>query len=101
MAKTKTPTIVPLGDRVLIKRVEAEERTRGGIVLPDTAKEKPVQGKVSAVGPGRLLDNGERLAPSVKKGDVVIYGRYAGSDVKIEGKEYKVMRESEILAIYQ
>ncbi|MBN2492202.1 MAG: co-chaperone GroES [Planctomycetes bacterium] len=91
----------PIDDRVVIEPMEGEEVTAGGIVLPDTAKEKPVQGKVAAVGPGRLLDNGERLAPSVKKGDIVIYGRYAGSDVKIEGKEYKVMRESEILAIYQ
>jgi chaperonin GroES len=91
----------PIDDRVVIEPMESEEVTEGGIVLPDTAKEKPVQGKVTAVGPGRLLDNGERLAPSVKKGDIVIYGRYAGSDVKIEGKEYKVMRESEILAIYQ
>jgi len=91
----------PIDDRVVIEPMESEEVTEGGIVLPDTAKEKPVQGKITAVGPGRLLDSGERLAPSVKKGDIVIYGRYAGSDVKIEGKEYKVMRESEILAIYQ
>ena len=91
----------PIDDRVVIEPLESEEVTEGGIVLPDTAKEKPVQGKVTAVGPGRLLDSGERLKPSVKKGDVVIYGRYAGSDVKVEGKEYKVMRESEILALYE
>jgi len=91
----------PIDDRVVIEPIESEEVTEGGIVLPDTAKEKPVQGKIVAVGPGRLLDNGDRLKPSVKKGDVVIYGRYSGSDVKVEGTEYKVMRESEILARYE
>jgi chaperonin GroES len=91
----------PIDDRVVIEPMESEEVTEGGIVLPDTAKEKPVQGKIVAVGPGRLLDNGNRLEPSVKKGDVVIYGRYSGSDVKVEGTEYKVMRESEILARYE
>jgi len=91
----------PIDDRVVIEPMESEEVTEGGIVLPDTAKEKPVQGKIVAVGPGRLLDNGNRLKPSVKKGDVVIYGRYSGSDVKVEGTEYKVMRESEILARYE
>jgi len=91
----------PIDDRVVIEPIESEEVTEGGIVLPDTVKEKPVQGKIVAVGPGRLLDNGDRLKPSVKKGDVVIYGRYSGSDVKVEGTEYKVMRESEILARYE
>jgi len=90
----------PIDDRVVIEPTEAEEVTKGGIVLPESAKEKPVQGKIKAVGPGRLLDNGDRLPPSVKEGDIVIYGKYSGSDVKIEGKEFKVMRESEILALY-
>ena len=90
----------PIDDRVVIEPMESEQVTEGGIVLPETAKEKPVQGKIKAVGPGRLLDNGDRLTPSVKVGDVVIYGKYSGSDVKVEGKEYKVMRESEILARY-
>ena len=90
----------PIDDRVVIEPMESEDVTEGGIVLPETAKEKPMQGKIKAVGPGRLLDNGDRLAPSVKVGDVVIYGKYSGSDVKVEGKEYKVMRESEILARY-
>jgi len=93
--------IRPIDDRVVVKPMESEEMTEGGILLPDTAKEKPAQGKVTAIGPGRLLDNGERLAPSVKVGDVVIYGKYSGSDVKIAGEEYKVMREGEILARFE
>lgn len=88
----------PIDDRVVIEPMETEERTEGGIVLPDTAKEKPMQGKVLAVGPGRLLDNGDRVPVSVKEGDVVIFGKYAGSDVKVGAKELKVMRENEILA---
>lgn len=91
----------PIDDRVVIEAMESEEKTEGGILLPDTAKEKPAQGKVKAIGPGKLLDNGERLKPSVKVGDVVIYGKYSGSDVKVDGKEYKVMRESEILAKFE
>ena len=87
----------PIDDRVVIEVMEAEERTPGGIVLPDTAKEKPQRGKVTAVGPGRLGKEGKRLAPSVKKGDVVMFGKYAGSDVEVEGKEFKILRESEIL----
>lgn len=90
----------PIDDRVVIEPMETEKVTEGGIVLPETAKEKPVQGKIKAAGPGRLLDSGDRLAMSVKVGEVVIYGKYSGSDVKVEGKEYKVMRESEILARY-
>ena len=90
----------PIDDRVVIEPMESEEITEGGIVLPDTAQEKPAQGKIMAVGPGRLLDNGDRLPPSVKVGDIVIYGKYSGNDVKVEGTEYKVMRENEILAYY-
>ena len=91
-------TIQPLDDRIVIEVLEAEEKTAGGIVLPDTAKEKPQRGKVVAVGPGKLRDSGDRTALSVKVGDEVLFGRYAGSEVKEGGKEYKVMRESDILA---
>ena len=90
--------INPLDDRVVVTPLEAEERTAGGIVLPDSAQEKPAQGKVVATGPGKMLDSGDRAKVAVKKGDVVVYGKYAGTDVKVDGKEYKILRESEILA---
>lgn len=99
MAKTKTPTIVPLSDRVLLRRVEAEETTRGGIVLPDSAKEKPKEGIVVSTGKGRLLEGGKRAALTVKKGDRVIFSSYAGTEVKIEGEEFLIMGEDEILAV--
>ena len=92
-------SLMPLGDRVLVKRSEAEERTAGGIVLPDTAKEKPKQGEVMAVGSGRMLDNGERVALAVKKGDTVLFTSYAGNEVTIDGQEYLLMREEDILAV--
>jgi chaperonin GroES len=95
MAKLK---IRPLDDRVVVQPIEAEETTAGGIVLPDTAKEKPQRGTVLAVGPGRLLDNGQRAELSVAVGDEVIYAKYGGSDVEIDGQEYKILRESDILA---
>jgi chaperonin GroES len=88
----------PLDDRVVVEPKEAEEVTAGGIVLPDTAKEKPQRGKVVAVGPGKLLDSGERGKLSVAVGDEVIYGKYAGSDVEVDGNEVKILRESDILA---
>jgi chaperonin GroES len=88
----------PLDDRVVVEPVEAEEVTAGGIVLPDTAKEKPQRGTVLAVGPGKLLDSGERGELSVAIGDEVIYGKYAGSDVELDGREVKILRESDILA---
>ena len=88
----------PLDDRVVVEPVEAEERTAGGIVLPDTAKEKPQRGTVVSVGPGKLLDNGNRGDLSVTVGDVVIYGKYSGTDVEIEGRDVKILRESDILA---
>ena len=91
--------LTPLGDRVLVKRSEAEEKTAGGIVLPDTAKEKPKQGEVVAVGSGRMLDNGERVALSVKKGDTVLFTSYAGNEVQIDGEEFLLMREEDILAV--
>ena len=88
----------PLDDRVVVQPLEAEEMTSGGIVLPDSAKEKPQRGKVVAVGPGRMLDNGNRGQLSIVIGDEVIYGRYGGSDVEVEGQDYKILRESDILA---
>ncbi len=90
--------IRPLDDRVVVEPLEAEEKTAGGILLPDTAKQKPQRGRVLAVGPGKLRDNGDRVALSVAKGDEVIYGRYAGNDIEVSGKELKIMRESDILA---
>lgn len=96
MAKEK---IRPLGDKVIVKRVEAEEVTAGGIVLPDTAKEKPKRGVIQAVGNGRLLDSGERSTMQVKKSDEVIFTSYAGTEIKIEGEDYLIMDESDILGI--
>jgi chaperonin GroES len=89
----------PLGDKVVVKRVEAEERTSGGILLPDTAKEKPQRGKVISVGPGKLLDDGKRAAPAVKAGDQVLFTSYAGTEVKVANEEFLVMDESDIMAI--
>ena len=89
----------PLGDRVLVKRIEAEEKTKGGIVLPDTAKEKPKEGEIVAVGEGKMLDNGKRAAPQVKVGDRILFTSYAGTEVKIEGEDFLIMREEDILAI--
>ncbi len=88
----------PLDDRVVLEVLDAEEKTAGGIVLPDSAREKPQRGKVNAVGEGRLLKDGKRQKPDVKKGDIVLFGKYTGSDVIIDGTEYKIMRETEILA---
>ena len=93
--------VKPLDDRVLVKQSQAEERTAGGIVLPDTAKEKPQRGTVKAVGPGKLLDNGKRGAVSVKKGDEVYYGKYAGTEVKIDNETYVILRESDVLAVIE
>jgi chaperonin GroES len=100
MAKEKDVSLKvrPLDDRVVIESLEAEEKTPGGILLPDTAKQKPQRGRVLAVGPGKLRDNGERTALAVVKGDEVIFGRYSGSDIEIDGREIKIMRESDILA---
>jgi len=94
-------TLRPLDDRVVLKVLDAEEMSSGGIVLPDTAKEKPQRGKVTAVGEGKLQKDGKRIKPDVKKGDVVLFGKYAGSDVKVGGEDYKILRESEILARWE
>ena len=91
--------VKPLGDRVLVKRIEAEEKTKGGIVLPDTAKEKPKEGRVEAVGEGKMLDNGKRATPQVKVGDRVLFSSYAGTEVKVDGEDFLIMREEDILAV--
>ena len=93
--------IRPLHDRVIIKRIEEEETTKGGIIIPDTAKEKPSEGKVVAVGNGKTLDNGEVKALEVKKGDKVLFGKYAGTEIKIDGEEHLIMREDDIIAIVE
>jgi chaperonin GroES len=90
--------IHPLDDRIVVEPLEAETKTAGGILIPDSAKEKPQKGKVVAVGPGKLLDDGKRAVPAVKKGDIVLYAKYGGSDVKVGEKEYLIMRESDVLA---
>ena len=91
--------IKPLGEKIVVERLEAEEKTSGGIVLPDTAKEKPKEGKIIAVGEGKLLENGKRAKFQVKKGDHVLFSSYAGTEVTLDGKEYLVMSEEDVLAI--
>ena len=93
--------IKPLDDRVLVKPTEAESKTASGIYLPDSAQEKPTHGKVVAVGPGKLNDDGDRTALEVKKGDTVIYGKYSGTEVDVDGKAHVILRESEILAVLE
>ena len=97
--KTEQPKIRPLGEKVLIKRLEAEEMTRGGIVLPDSAKEKPRRGTILSVGDGKVLDDGSRAEFQVKKGDVVLFSSYGGTEIDVDGEEYMLMDESDILAI--
>ncbi len=91
----------PLADRILVKREDASETVKGGIIIPDTAKEKPQEGKVVAVGSGRIDDNGKRVALEVKKGDLILMGKYTGTEVKIDGVEHIIMREDEVLAIIE
>ena len=91
--------VVPLNDKIVVKRLEAEEKTPGGIVLPDAAKEKPRQGKVLSLGEGKLMDNGKRAAFQVKEGDRVLFSSYAGNEVTIDGEEYLIMTEDDILAV--
>ena len=91
--------IRPLQDRVLVKRVEAEEKTAGGIIIPDTAKEKPQEGEIVAVGPGKRLDSGEVLQLSVKQGDRILFSKYGGTEVRLDGQDYLIMREDDILGI--
>ncbi len=94
-------TVVPLNDKIVVKRLEAEEKTAGGIVLPDSAKEKPKQGKVLSLGEGKRLDNGQRAVFQVKEGDRVLFTSYAGNEVTIDGEEYLIMTEDDILAVVE
>jgi len=91
--------IKPLHDRVIVKRIEEEEKTKGGIIIPDTAKEKPVEGKIVAAGDGKIMDDGKKLPLEVKKGDRVLFGKYAGTEINIEGEEHLIMKEDDIIAI--
>ena len=91
----------PLADRIVVKRLDAQEKTKSGIVLPDTAKEKPQEGKVIAVGPGRLLDDGSKKSLEIKNGDRVLYGKYSGVEVSINEEEYLILREEDVLAVVQ
>jgi chaperonin GroES len=93
--------IRPLQDRVIVKRVAEEERTKGGILIPDTAKEKPMEGKVIAVGNGKILENGTKVTPEVKKGDRILFGKYSGTEVKIDGDEHLILREEDILGVLE
>jgi chaperonin GroES len=97
--KGGTMNVQPLADRLLVRRVEEEETKRGGIIIPDTAKEKPQEGEVVAVGPGRLTDDGKRVPIDVKKGDRILMGKYSGTDVRISGEEYVILREDDVLAV--
>jgi chaperonin GroES len=94
-------SVKPLEDRILIKPIEAETKTESGIYLPESAKEKPMKGKVVATGPGKLLDNGERVKPAVKKGDTVVFGKYAGTEIEIKNVTHLIMRESELLGVIE
>ena len=93
--------IRPLHDRVIVKRMEGEEKTKGGIIIPETAKEKPVEGKVIAVGSGKVLENGKKAPLQVKEGDRILFGKYSGTEVKIDGEEHLIMREDDIIAIVE
>jgi len=98
MAKASELKVRPLDDRLVVEPLEAEEKTTGGILLPDTAKQKPQRGRVLAAGPGKLRDNGERHSLNLKVGDEVLYGKYSGSEVEVDGREYKILRETDVLA---
>jgi chaperonin GroES len=93
--------VKPLQDRLVVKRLAEEEKTKGGIIIPDAAKEKPQEGRVVAVGPGKVTDNGQRVVPEVKAGDKILFGKYAGTEIKIEGDEHLILREDDVLAIIE
>jgi chaperonin GroES len=93
--------VKPLQDRILVKRVEEETKTKGGIIIPDSAKEKPQEGLVIAAGPGKVTDTGTRVAPEVKAGDRVLFGKYSGTEIKIEGEEHLILREDDLLAVIE
>jgi chaperonin GroES len=99
MAAEVKSVIKPLGDRVVVKRIEEEPKTKGGIVLPDTAKEKPQKGRVIAVGTGRILENGQRVPLEVKEGDIVVFAKYGGTEIEIDGEEYVILSERDLLAV--
>jgi chaperonin GroES len=94
-------TLRPLHDKILVRRLESQEQMRGGIVIPDSAKEKPQEAEVKAVGNGKLLENGERVPVDVREGNRILFGKYSGADIKIEGEEYLILREDEILAVLE
>ncbi|HVN97397.1 MAG TPA: co-chaperone GroES [Syntrophorhabdaceae bacterium] len=91
--------VKPLQDRILVKRLEEEEKTKGGIIIPDSAKEKPQEGKVVAVGDGKVLENGTKVKPGVKAGDKILFGKYSGTEIKIDGEEHLILREDDVLGI--
>ncbi len=93
--------VTPLHDRIVVSRIDAEEKTAGGIIIPDTAKEKPVEGKVIAVGSGKIMENGKKVPLQVKKGDRVLFGRYSGTEIKIDGEDLLIMKEDDIVAIVE
>ncbi len=93
--------VKPLQDRILVKRIQEEEKTKGGIIIPDAAKEKPQEGIVVAVGDGKVLDNGTRVAPAVKAGDKILFGKYSGTEIKVDGEEHLILREDDILGIVE
>ena len=93
--------IRPLGDRILVKRIKEEDKTKGGIIIPDTAKEKPQEGKVVAVGKGKRSEKGDLIAPEVKAGDRILFGKYSGSEVKLEGEDHLILREDDILGVLE
>jgi chaperonin GroES len=97
----ETMKLRPLQDRILVQRVEEEAKTKGGIIIPDTAKEKPAEGKIIAVGNGKVDDNGKRIPLELKKGDRILFGKYAGTEVKIDGEEYLIMREDDVLGVVE
>ena len=101
MSVKSATKVQPLADRLLVKRLEATETSRGGIIIPDTAKEKPQHGEIVAVGPGRLNDEGERVKLEVKKGDRILLSKYSGTEVKIDGEDYIIMREDDVLAVLE
>jgi chaperonin GroES len=93
--------VKPLQDRILIKRIQEEEKTKGGIIIPDAAKEKPQEGIVVAVGDGKVLESGQRVAPQVKAGDKILFGKYSGTEIKVDGEEHLILREDDVLAVVE
>ncbi len=93
--------IRPLGDRILVKRIKEEEQTKGGIIIPDTAKEKPQEGRIVAVGKGKMTESGNLVKPEVKAGDTILFGKYSGSEVKVDGEEHTIMREEDVLGVLE